>query len=499
MHRQNTWTSLVTLLVYSFLLVASFSTITAVGANAFTTTSFATTSSTATTTSKTPFTATSPLKMPTTRSGAQTTALKTTGGDAAPPAAAPAKRVRISAFDSMRFFLIAFICIGHFIRFAEPSSAIVLNFFSQVNVVVGAFFVLSGYVTAYTSTTVGAYEASPKLQPAPSWILSRVFGYFPLHVIVLALFAPVFLYADVTYNGWFQSAIHGVMSLTMTQAWFPMNAEVWNAPSWFLSALTFATATMPFALPSLAKMTPPQLKRTMLYLVGASLLPKLGYSYDHNVWGVMEGVTAPKAFANLAIFNTQRFNPFFATLEVLLGAAACRLVMLDGVDDKDKGGPKITALSTLGPLVGMLAVLVLRSMEVLKLNDMLTRTLLFLPLFLRFMMSSHRVAVNEANGTAAPNSDLIVSFLSSKFLTTLGGLAFPIFLVHGPLGQVFYKKIIATKLFGAPMNKLYGAPFFYVYLGSVVAAAALLKKFVLESKAIGKFSKETAAKWAKGM
>ena len=57
----------------------------------------------------------------------------------------------------------------------------------------------------------------------------------------------------------------------------------------------------------------------------------------------------------------------------------------------------------------------------------------------------------------------------------------------------------ATKLFGATMNKVYGAPFFYVYLASVVAAAALLKKFVLESKAIGKFSKETAAKWAKGL
>lgn len=481
MQRLTTWTYLVSL---CFLISISSS----VSANAFTTPykSVAT---------NRPITTTTSTKHPV--AFTMSTALKTTGGDSAPAPPAPAKRVRISAFDSMRFFLIAFICVGHFVRFADPNKFF-MNFFSQVNVVVGAFFVLSGYVTAYTATTNGAYEASPKLRPAPQWILSRIFGYFPLHVIVLALFSPVFLYADVSYNGWFQSTIHGLMSATMTQAWFPMHAEVWNAPSWFLSALAFATATLPYALPPMAKMTKPQLKKLMLYLVGASLLPKLGYSYDHNVWGVMEGVTAPKAFPNLAIFNSQRFNPFFATVEVLLGAAACRVVMLDGVDDKEGKTPQTNLFSTLGPLVGMVAILVLRAMEVLKLNDMLTRCLLFLPLFLRFMMSAHRVAVAEATGTAK-SKDPIVGFLSSGILTSLGALAFPMFLVHGPLGQIFYKKIIATKLFGATMNKIYGAPFFYAYMGSVVVSAFLLKKLVLENKAIGTWSKNTAASWSKGL
>jgi len=494
MQRLNSRTSLVTFLI-CFLVVFASSSTASHSANAFTTTHKATRPLTTNARTGAFPKQQQPQQQQQLLHSNTMTALKSTGGETA-KAPAPAKRIRISAFDSMRFFLIAFICIGHFIRFA-PSSEFAINLFSQVNVVVGAFFVLSGYVTAYTATTNGAYEASPKLTPAPAWILSRVFGYFPLHVIVLALFSPVFLYADVTYNGWFQSALHGLMSVTMTQAWFPMNAEVWNAPSWFLSALTFATVSLPFALPPMAKMTQSQLKKTMLYLVAASLLPKLGYSYDHNVWGVMEGVTAPKAFPNLAIFNTQRFNPFFATLEVLLGAAACRVVMLDGVDDKEKT-PQTNLLSTLLPLVGMIAVLVLRSMEVLKLNDMLTRTLLFLPLFLRFIMSTHRVAVAEANGTAK-SKDPIVGFLSTKFLSTLGGLAFPIFLVHGPLGQIFYKKIIATKIFGGTCNALYGANFFYVFLASVVAASALLKTFVMDNKAIGKFSQETAAKWSKGM
>lgn len=71
----------------------------------------------------------------------------TTGTSAA--AADPAaknKKVRIQAFDSMRFFLILNIVLGHFIMFAQPSPT-VLKFFSQHNVLVGAFFALSGYVT----------------------------------------------------------------------------------------------------------------------------------------------------------------------------------------------------------------------------------------------------------------------------------------------------------------------------------------------------------------
>jgi hypothetical protein len=40
----------------------------------------------------------------------------------------------------------------------------------------------------------------------------------------------------------------------LTQAWFPAHAEVWNAPTWFLSALTFAMLVLPHVLPAIAAM-----------------------------------------------------------------------------------------------------------------------------------------------------------------------------------------------------------------------------------------------------
>lgn len=428
---------------------------------------------------------------PATRGGRSVAA----GAEAAPEKAKPApppkaQKVRISAFDSVRFFLIAYIVCGHFISFAAPS-AFAYRAITQINVVVGAFFALSGYVAAYTTTENKERAPSPKLlsTPKPLWILQRVFGYFPLHLLVLLLFSPMFLYPDVLYNGWLVALWHGFLSVTMTAAWFPMHAEIWNAPTWFLSALTFATAVLPFSLPFVAKQTKPQLRRTFAFLFLVGLLPKLGYCYDHNAWGLLEGALAPKFIPNLAIFNTQRFSPFYATIEVLLGAVSCRLVMLDGAEGESEA-PKVNALSTLLPILGMVAVVLLRATGVLALSDLLTRALIFMPLFLRFMMSAHRASVEPKV------TDPLVKLLSSSLLVTLGGLAFPIFVVHGPLGQLFYKKIIASQIFGGPLNVVAGPWFFYVYLGVVLASAWILQKTFLSNKKVGSMSNDAVNKLA---
>jgi len=68
---------------------------------------------------------------------------------------------RLPAMDSMRFFLIGYIAIGHFIACATRDP-LLLKMLSQVNVVVGAFFVLSGYVAAYTASELNKYEHTEK-------------------------------------------------------------------------------------------------------------------------------------------------------------------------------------------------------------------------------------------------------------------------------------------------------------------------------------------------
>ena len=415
-----------------------------------------------------------------TRGGASAAAAKTT--------AAPTKKMRITAFDSMRFVLCVMIVFGHFISFANPST-FWLKFFSQHNTVpVAAFFLLSGYVAAYTSTENGQREPSAKLvqTPKPQWILSRVFGYFPLHLLVLLLFSPMFIYTDLKYNGPWTSLKNGLLSATLTQAWFPMTAEIWNAPTWYLSALTFATAIMPYALTILAKQDKKELRRTAFWLWLTSFLPKLAYCHDLNVWTLAEGVTSPKMHPNMALFNTQRFSPLYMVSEILLGAAACRLVMLDGDADASKTikAPQVNVLSTLTPLVAILTVMGVRAAGLVDANDLLVRTGLVVPLVCRLFMSVHRAAVQGVK-------DPLTVILSNKVLVWLGNLAFPIYIVHGPIGQVFYKKLIATALWGKVLK---GPAYFALYLAVTTFSAFLLQKLFLQNKRVGQASKNAVNK-----
>merc|ERR1712113_1060024 len=94
-------------------------------------------------------------------------------------------------------------------------------------------------------------------------------------------------------------------------------------------------------------------------------------------------------------------------------------------------------------------------------------------------------------------TDPLARFMALKPLPWFGRrLSFPIFVVHGPLGQLFYKKVIATKLFGAPMHVIAGPKFFYAYLAIVVASAWVLQKTFLGSKKVGSLSKNIVGRLA---
>ncbi|KAI8468764.1 MAG: acyltransferase family-domain-containing protein [Monoraphidium minutum] len=395
------------------------------------------------------------------------------------PTPAPAKKAskpRLPGLDSLRFFLIAYIGVGHFISFATRD-AFLLKLFTQINVWVGAFFVLSGYVAGYTATELGKFEASPRVKPEGAYTVARVAGFYPLFLLANIVFGWVFIFADLTYNGPIATFFHGLMSLTLTQAWFPAHAEIWNAPTWFLSSLTFAMAVLPYALPPLAALRKKGLKKALIALTAVSLLGKLAYSYDLNAWALLEGVTGPKAHPNQLLWNVTRFHPFYATLEVLMGVAAARLVMTDGVDDDGKpAGAPPPAGSALLPALGLVAITAARAAGWLTLNDPLTRALLFVPLFTVMVMRIHRNTLAGAKGLTA--------FLGLPLMTYLGTISFPIFILHGPIGQVFYKKLIATKLWGAVV----GPQYFPLYLATVLVAAAAAQKFFLENKKVQEIS-----------
>mmetsp|Transcript_46713 Transcript_46713/g.57385 ORF Transcript_46713/g.57385 Transcript_46713/m.57385 type:complete len:202 (-) Transcript_46713:39-644(-) len=186
-----------------------------------------------------------------------------------------------------------------------------------------------------------------------------------------------------------------------------------------------------------------------------------------------------KTHPNYAVFNILRFSPLGALLEVLMGAAACRLVMLDHPQAPIQPAP------SMAPLLAMLAVLGLRATGAVELNDMLTRSGIFIPLWIMFLMRIHRESMSKEGA-------LLPRLLCKKPLLFLGGISFPIFVVHGPLGQLFYKKAVATAVWGQNMASPQAVGihwFFLVYWCTVLISSQILQKCFLESPTVKKASK----------
>jgi len=348
-------------------------------------------------------------------------------------------------------------------------------------VVVGAFFVLSGYVAAYTTTELGERKGSARLNNAVEFAVARIMGFWPLHLMVLFLFSWVFIGVDVSFNGPITALWHGFLSVMMLQAWFPSSAEIWNAPTWFLSSFAFCLIVLPYGLRLLALQKKSELRRTLVFLAVLSLLPRLGYSDDLKAWDILEGSLSAKKHPNYVLFNAVRFSPFLASLEVLMGATACRLVMLDGEQDSGK------TASPMWPLIGMLSIIGLRAKGIITINDMLVRTIAFIPLWIVFLMRLHR----QSTGPGGAQKMLPKLLCMPPFLF-LGGISFPIFIVHGPIGQVFFKKAVAKKLWGGMLAQ--PRPdgihwFFGVYWAVVLLMAILLQKCFVESSRVKEASK----------
>ncbi len=408
------------------------------------------------------------------------------------------KRIRIEALDGIRALLAVHIVFGHFLCFAGPSK-FCMRFFAQVNVTVGPFFALSGYVTAYTCTKVGKKGLTGSFQASSlkNWWISKAMTFYPLHWFVLLLFGPMFVYSNIMAapsitTGLNTVIFNGVLSFTLTQAWFPVNrAEIWNAPTWFLSSLSFCNLVLAIVLPEIARMDKSRLRLWLFWLFWINLLPILGYFWllgGSNTWTLVEGMTQPNDHPSLSLFNVLRFLPVFNAAETLMGALACRLVMLDS-NCKRQSSSTWSVVVPFGIAIG---VLIGRAREwIPDCSDLLIRKCIVIPVFLNFVMALHRNAVLViVSNESKTRKDPISVFLSTKIMMGLGNLSFPIYILHGPIGQLFYKRAIARKLWGGVLG---GKGYFALYVAVVLVSAILVQKKFSNRKVIeilGKGRKE---------
>lgn len=392
---------------------------------------------------------------------------------------AKASKPRIDCVDGCRFALVLPIIVGHFIKFGT-ANPFLLKLLTQENVLVGGFFIISGYVSGYVSTKIGERDHDHKKLAQPElFFWQKVMSYYPLHFVTSTAFAPLFVLVDRWMkNRWPTTAFHAFLNYTLMQAWFPSEAEIWNPPTWFLSALTFCNFTMPtMVLPQVAKMSKEALRKLISGLTLLSVLQKVSYSQAWQFHCRGEYICKPKA---PLLWNVTRFHPFWALIEVTMGIAAARDVMLDSEEDRQERG--------VNPLVYFVASYASLALRITRFNfnDAMIRSTIFVPLYIKFLTAMHRDCLSES-----PSA--ITRFFGSRAMTKLGALAFPMFILHGPVGQLFYKRVVATRIWGRVMPKA----FFPVYLLIVLAAGHLMNEGFVKNARVQRLSAHAAEALAK--
>jgi peptidoglycan/LPS O-acetylase OafA/YrhL len=158
---------------------------------------------------------------------------------------ASSRRTALPALTGVRFFAAFYVVLSHSLpwvatRFRIPWPAKI--FLSNGYLAVAMFFLLSGFILAYTYDG----QIAGNRNRARFWE-ARFARIYPVYLLSLVL----------AY--WFERGLHvktQIAVLTMTQAWNPLSPETvgaWNYPAWTLSVEAFFYLVFPFLLPFLSR------------------------------------------------------------------------------------------------------------------------------------------------------------------------------------------------------------------------------------------------------
>ncbi len=272
---------------------------------------------------------------------------------------------------------------------------------------VAGFFVLSGFVLAYRYMDEDRHGA----MHAQSFWAQRIARLYPVYALGLLLALPMlvgfFLEEGAT---WFAAAKTGFVAatvLTLTQAWFPNAACVWNCQGWSLSATVFFLLLFPIVATAAIKWSPRRLMGAALVFWALALMAPFAFQIAD-----FDSV----AHEELA-WNAVMWNPLLRLPEFLLGVAAGRIYQLRRKANlPSRLGHPLVGIGALASIVFMLSFdfgvpeVVLKSMSA--------------PLLAILVYS------------LAANRGPLAKLLSTRPLQIFGAASFALYILHTSVSEV---------------------------------------------------------------
>jgi peptidoglycan/LPS O-acetylase OafA/YrhL len=252
---------------------------------------------------------------------------------------------RVDALSGLRFAAALGILLFHYGgSFTVSAPAWVERLRTGGHAWVGLFYVLSGFVLAY---------ANPRpldgAETRAFWA-ARFARLYPAYLVAFLLYVPF------VFDKWWPRGAEGLIKggivagacLTLTQAWLPPIARIWNPPGWSTSVVAAFYAAFPRILRWLAPRSRAGLWRVAGLAWAASLaLPLLYLAVQPDGPGAELLPREPRWLEAL------KFHPFPRAGEFVAGVALGLLVRTRGVALRRFGGTAATA--ALAAVVALLA------------------------------------------------------------------------------------------------------------------------------------------------
>ena len=187
------------------------------------------------------------------------------------------RRPALHALTGVRFFAAFYVVLFHTLPFLKARfrlNAGVEQFLSNGNLAVAFFYLLSGFILAYTyAGKIG------NLRDYGRYLRARFARIYPVYFLALLLALPFQLQTSLAAK---------LAVLLMVQAWNPADpglAGVWNYPAWSLSVEAFFYLIFPLFLVPMSKWS----VRTLQLMMSAFLLVSVVLHTPSMVLGVWNG------------------------------------------------------------------------------------------------------------------------------------------------------------------------------------------------------------------
>jgi peptidoglycan/LPS O-acetylase OafA/YrhL len=374
------------------------------------------------------------------------------------------KKPNIPALTSLRFFAAIYVVIFH-AQYTWLQAATVawprwfLCILNTGYVSVGFFFVLSGFVLAYT------YGEKNRFAPhgAAFWMarFARIYPIYALSLLIgagpaLGLLLKTFSHSEAMT----QFGFSGLLSFSMLQAWAP-KVMSWNYPAWSLSAEAFFYLIFPAVGIWVWKLAPKRLLPAALGLGILAVLIPLSFSLWNGAawqWPASEHNPLETNAALEFWHEIIKFNPAIRVFDFLLGIVIGRLYLLRGASEPTSKGLRGShGLRALVATLGILWILANSDrIPALVLHDGLL-DLLFAYIIFQFACDRGRLA----------------KLLSLPFLVVLGEASYALYILHVPIRD--WTSYFVRRFYGPEIQ--HPLALFFLYLIAVISISILAFRY----------------------